>query len=219
MARRPVRGPPDGNRFILLRNVELVWLSDHGEVTLSVLNTPERAVFPVRELLDDLQRPFPGTITGLDHGTIRALLQLDPFVDLVPVANFRPRLVAPRFPKADEPNVFVGSGTGSGGDVVEFRRTVTATDLQSEVDYAGTIVDQSAGWLSALGIGPQDSETVKNIFTNSSSTERSVGQAVTVGITFNTQGDEQYGVIAFYDTIFETIAFNTFPEPVNPVTL
>jgi hypothetical protein len=212
-------GPPEGNRIILLRNVELVWLVDNGQITLSVLSTPERTAFPVRELLDDLQRPFPGTVTGLDHDTIRALLQLDPFVSLLPIPNFRPRLVPPRFTKVDEPSVLGGSGTGPGGDVISFTHTVITTDLHTEVNIAGTIVDQSAGWLSSLGIGPQESQTVKNIFTNSSSTEKSVGQAVSVSITFNTQGNEQYRVIAFYDTIFETIAFDHFPQAPNPGTL
>jgi hypothetical protein len=211
-------GPPDGNRIICLINVEIVWLVVNGGVTLSVLSTPERAAFPVRELLDDLQRPYPGTVTQLDHDTIRSLLRLDPFVSFSPIGNFRPRLIPPRFTPADQPNVFVGSGTGPGGDVVTFSHTVVITDLRTEVSFSGTIVDQSAGWLSFLGIGPSDSKTVVNTFTNSSARQRTQGETISVSITFNTQGDEQYGVTAFYDTIFETMAFTGFPT-VNPTQI
>lgn len=204
----PGKGPGLGDVIVYLRNAQLVWLAQDGQVTLALLGQESVDNPSVGDLLSDLRESDPARRrTGLDTATIRSLLRLDPFVDL---GGRRGPEVAPPILRL----VPVRPGLGSSGPVTlpasrydlevtygvfqdrshEFTHTVQQTDLAATTDFTLLTESFRKGFLSFLGMGVSESATVKTHVTQGSSRQVTTGTEVRQQVAFHAQPGESYSV-------------------------
>jgi hypothetical protein len=195
-------GPGQGDMFIYLRNVKVVWLIGNGELGFTVIGTDGERAFPAQDLLSDKQSILgapasqpSGPVTNLNLDAINMLLDLDPFV-----GNISPPLAPPRFVHGDPQG---GDATAAQGAVpLSITHQVTSTDATSQKSMSAEITDYKPGWLDALFGGNVSTEnTITLTYSSSSQVSTDSKQVVLVHV---------YGAYKFevwFDTLFGTLAF------------
>ncbi len=214
-------GPGAGDRIVILKNARIVWMTDNQlNPSLHLLGYNSQAAYSVATLKLDLAELTPapkpptlpgvrggrdadrkgpsiGSRTGLNRECIEDLLNVDPFATGGEFAL----LDDDRFAYGD---VFEGSG---GNDTFTFEHEVTDTDFMARERFRTYVRDQKAGFLSFIGIGPEETERVESTNTYGHSEEVSESEMVSVSFEIHSPGTEPYAVRARYDRIFGTFAF------------
>jgi hypothetical protein len=145
------KGPGLGDCIIMRTNVRVAWMADpDGGITLYVLPGSRLTAFTVDSLLSDPQK------SGLDPGTIQALLNLDPFAAGGPDAD----LPQPRFCKEKSWQINYGADVGYTAS-----HEITEEDMTTSVSFTTHAEDQSPGLLSFLGIGVTEEKHTKHTLT------------------------------------------------------
>jgi len=204
-------GPGLGDRFIYLRNVKVAWLIANGALSYSVLGTDGIRSYPAQNLISDAAAIAAssgsvtvGPVTNLDAATLKALLNLDPFI-----SNPSPTLLPPRFVPNDPPSAG-GNGTDPSGDAFTVTHDVSVTDTTTQTNVSTTISDYKPGWLIGL-LGDNQSTENQMTFTYTSANQVNTEQKQTATVTFFAgPNDPPYLVGLFFDRLFGTFAFTPF---------
>ncbi len=196
------QGPGIGDRIIYLEDVQLVWLAGNGQLRLSMLGHGQLRSPTVQMLKED--RSGRSTVTGLDAQTIDALLALDPFA-----ADAQ---AAPPQDRFSHHKTYGIDGTLA----ASLSQSTTSTDQQAVAEYRSRIDDSRKGFLSYLGIGISETETVKTVITVSDSTQVSQSQTVTATVQFFAAPGEHYSVEVYYDRVFSSFAFRKIIDAAQP---
>ena len=196
-------GPGVGDMIVYLRNVEMAWLSNDGEISLVLLNYQRVSINSAQQL----KRNIHNNPNGLSPEMVQNLLKLDPFATFGPNAG----LSSSRFVKVGEVEV-------NGGDYNQsFSKNITQTDTQSESKFSTTVTEFSKGWASHFGVGITENQTktTSNVWASSNSTSSS--QTTSVGFSLNAEIDEIYAAAVYFDRVFGTFATKQVPLNPNPV--
>ncbi len=211
-------GPGSGDRIILLKDVELVWLYGQHQFRLGYLGHERTVSYTMKYLIENLETGR----TGLSQETIKQLLLLDPFIErdkraftlrsiltegATSTSTRASGLPIPRFVYVDTYEL-----GGAGNDQYNFKHTITASDLNTTTDYSEKVEKFSPGWLSILGIGPQENKKVMTRVTQSSTTEVTTSETVEVKVALYAEEGEDYAVAAYYDRVFGSFAFREVEE-------
>lgn len=205
-------GPGVGDRFVYIRNVRIAWVIFQGQLSFTVLGDDGVRDFTARELSADATAmaapggPLAGPVTGLDAGSVRALLSLDLFV-----GNPLPTLPQPRF-EVNDPASIGGGDTGTGGDMVTATHEITTSDTTVRNTVWTQVTDYKPGWLSAL-FGTNQSTENQMALTCQSTVQTVVDDKQTVSVYFFTGPNQPaYLVGLYYDTLFNTLVFTPWPQ-------
>lgn len=191
-------GPGVGDRIVYLRNVKFLWVADDGNLTLTLLGWEEEK----RPAIDWIKKHLGGEI---DREVGQALLDLDPFVAGGPSVKLSPD----RFEPLDKPLDVSGWG-GCDGETVDFR--IKKGDRIAETAYTIRIEDYRPSWLSFLGLGVTERETVMTKITQSTVTEEEHEQVTSMEYELCCEKDESLGLVQIYcDRLFGTFAFRIVP--------
>lgn len=220
----PGAGPGQGAEiFLVLQHVKAAWLADNGNLSIAILGTPELGTYPTSVLQSDLAAlvargaapDTPGDSTHIMLQTLRALLQLNPFVSppnipLPPPPALRP----PRFRPVD------GAATrrfvGPTNETVFFTASVQTEDQRAVTQTQSQITDLRKGFLHFLGSGPSEDKTISWKTSLTNLTRRTTGVEITTQYLVRLQQGEKVGVTGYYDSIFGTIAFEPADRPPPP---
>jgi|GEM_PF-7001893 len=198
-------GPGVGDIITYYFNARVLWYSENGRMTLAILGYDGLAQPTARQLKDalvDLQTEPPGTRHPhwkADADAIRSLLRLDPFVD----GGSGAVLALPRFVDVSHGAIEIGGGT----QTFSATHTITSTDLSTTVKTTTTVENDSAGFLSFLGIGVTETQTLQSQISQSTSAQNSTSNTVTQQYTLNGNGHEYYSCEVYFDVVFGAFAF------------
>ena len=192
-------GPGRGDRIIYLRDAQVAWVMLDGDITLALIGYAARAAYTVEQLKSDRSMLDAGmspamTVSQLDHDTIDSLIGLDPMVYINPIRG--PFLPTSRF-------TLLTTEEGDGPETYTVSHSITTTDKSSHKSFNATETEFHAGWVGALGFGP-DSSTHK--VTTSVSEQRSNSVSDEVSATLHMEGNvgSPYRVDVYFDNIFST---------------
>lgn len=205
------QGPGVSDRILYYHNVHGMWLNVNGVVHLGILSATEQVDAAVSDLRADLARNSADRVSGLDDESLRDLLALDPFVHSVNVPFGSVTLPRPRFSLVDDPSTIT---VIHGMPTVSFAKTIAKDDVSVRVDTATHIEVRKPGWLSFVGIGPSESRTTKEFFSQSTATDELVGERLETTVKLNAGVGERYSLTVLYDHLFGTFAFST-PGPIT----
>ena len=102
-------------------------------------------------------------------------------------------------------------------------RTFSITDRWSEQDTEATVKhalmveDQRPGWLSFLGLGPEEVRSTRIRSTHSSLLVATDSKEIRAQVEFGCGPDEVYAVEVYRDRIFGSFAFRSVPIEATPV--
>jgi hypothetical protein len=195
------QGPGRGDRLIYLKNARMLWIVANGSLELTLLGHTGISAVTVGYLQDNVKG-----LPGLNEETIRSMLSLDPLVKWNGESpnspgSRNPILLGPRFRHVEQYEINGGEDTHS------FSTSITQSDLKASCDYTTRTEEYRKGWLSFVGAGVTENETVKTNVTHGSSEEVTEGMTVECSVKLFAEADEMYGVDAYYDAVFGTFAF------------
>lgn len=211
-------GPGRGDRIFYLKDIQIAWVMDRGEVSFTILGWGGEGRFTVETLKADLEALGDnsysfGPLTGLSEDSLRALLALDPLAvgELGPFVLGSPSLPSPRFEC---------KGTdlrGDGGvDTFTVSHTIRTTDRTREVYFTSTVTDFKSGWIDRLFNGAAPGGSKKMTTTHTSTRKVQVSETVRASIQINAPVGDSYRLNTYYDTVFGTFAakeINPFETP------
>jgi hypothetical protein len=196
-------GPGEGDLITYYSNAKVVWFSQNGKMTLALLSADALKTMSVAQLKDGLSylkdKPKGSKDPNLllNANTIKSLLLLDPFV-----ANSSPKLDINRFVKiTQEPLVPNGVYRHT------FTQSIQRTDSRASIKTNLYVEDNSKGFMSALGIGVTEDNLLTIQMTQGLETESSDKTEITLKLTANNNGKENYAFDIYYDKVFGTFAF------------
>lgn len=194
-------GPGFGDVIVYLKNVKFLWFVNENILKLTMLgcdgNMPKLiGVDFLRKNLGDINK------TGLDYGVGKALLDLDPFLLTKSIKPLHDRYR------------FVGEvdqrGTGLEYSI-RFETEFSQEDWRLNKGFTTRVEDYRKGWLSFLGIGVTEDETVKFTSWSENISKTIRVEKAEVDLVFFASNDEIYNVAVYYDRIFSTFAFESVP--------
>jgi hypothetical protein len=191
-------GPGQGDIIYFLKNARVCWFSQGNTMKLALLGWDADEVVTAAFLKQQ------GTQHGLDQKTVDALLKLDPFVAGGPQAN----LPGSRFAPVETIDI---NGAAVTRNVTY---TLTQSNLQQTVNTTVDVENDSAGFLSFLGIGVPETQTLQSTMSQTSATETTSTHTVAKQLQLNGAGNEYYSVEVYCDVVFGTFAFR--PVAVAP---
>jgi hypothetical protein len=198
-------GPGSGDLIAYYRNARILWYSQDGKMSLVLLGADGLAQPTAQQLknvLEDLKTKPPGTKDPqwqVDAGAIESLLRLDPFVAGGPSAILLP----PRFVDVSHMIIEVGGGQQS----VSAMHTISTADVETAANSTTNVENDSAGFLSFLGIGVTQNQVLQSQISQSSSAQAANGQTFSQQYTLNGNGNEYYSCEVYFDVVFGTFAF------------
>lgn len=194
-------GPGIGDVILYLKNAKFLWLAINGKLSLMMLGYEGN--FAKHIGVDFLRRNLANkNATGLDYDVAQALLNLDPFV-----LKKSPSTLSDRFEYRGMVDL-----RGSGDEYTyALEKEFSQTDWRSYMEFTTRVEDYRKGWLSFLGIGVREDETVKFTSWNSSISKTIRGEKTSVELIFAGSIDEIYLVDVFFDRVFGTFAFESVP--------
>ena len=192
-------GPGVGDLILYLENVRWMWVAYNGAITLTYLGF-DRKVFTSagylnQHLPEDLKLVFK---------------QIDPFME----KRFFPSLPPERF----EPitSLSVQGASGCYGEVLSYE--VIKEHTEAKASYTMRVEDYSPGFLSILGMGVTEDET---IMTNVSQTmKKTVAETEKFTVGYNLcagSSEESYTVDVFFDKVYGSFAFRGKNPVVGPL--
>ena len=192
-------GPGAGDRVIYLRDAQIAWVMIDGDITLALIGYGARAAYTIQQLKSDRAMINAGmlpanTVSMLDLDSLNELIALDPMANVNPIRGVS--LPTSRY-------TLLGTEEGDGPETYTVAHTITTTDKSSHKSFNASETDFHAGWLGALGLGP-DSSTHK--MTTSVSEQRSNSVSSDVSATLHMEGNvgSPYRVDVYFDNIFST---------------
>ncbi len=211
-------GPGRGDRIFYLKDIQIAWMMDRGEVSFTILGWRGEGRFTVETLKADLEALEDssyslGPLTGLSGDSLQALLALDPLAlgELGPFVLGSPSLPSPRFEC---------KGTdlrGDGGvDTFTVSHTIRTTDRTREAHFTSTVTDFKSGWIDRLFNGTAPGGSKKMTTTHTSTRQVQISETVSASIKINSPIGDSYRLNAYYDTVFGTFAakeINPFETP------
>lgn len=198
-------GPGAGDLITYYYDAKTVWYSDGSAMRLAILGyggLVQVTAGTLKNQLAALQGQPAGAIdasTHLDADSIRALLELDPFVKDGPNAT----LQSPRFVLASDGAVVMNGGTLT----YNAQHQITQTDLNTKTTTTTRVETDNAGFLAFLGLGVTDTRTLQSQISQSSSTQIALGKTVSQSYVLNGNGTEFYACEVYFDTVFGSFAF------------
>ncbi len=195
-------GPGVGDLIVYLKDVEMAWLSENGNISLALLNYDRTVVNSVQFLKQNMNN-HPN---GISAESVQQLLKLDPFSN-----SSNASLSSSRFTKMGELEV-------NGVDYTQsFSKNITQTDTQSESKFSTTVTEFSKGWASHFGVGitQNQTKTTSNVWASSNST--STSQTTSVGFSLHAEIDEIYALEVYFDKVFGTFATKKVSLNSNPI--
>ena len=203
-------GPGHGDLIVYLKNMKLCWfVNGNGPLQIAVLGHDGFAIASA----DFLKTGLTSGVDGLDPATIKALLALDPFVQLGNVSVLGPGIVLPagRFVLLDTIDL-------NGGEAKKIETKIISTQDSTQTTKTSVQVENDkAGWLSFLGLGlPQDLTTTATM-TQSSTSQTTSTQTISNTIDLFAQPEEKYTVEIYCDVVFGTFAYRSVTSLVVPV--
>jgi hypothetical protein len=206
-------GSPNGDKFVYLKDVRVLWVIAGGELSFTVLGFDGEREWLGADLLSDqaaLRGAGPdsrGPKTNLDPASVDFLLGLDPFA-----STPNPTLSAPRFVPNEVPTD--AGDAGPTGSQRTQTHQVTTTDINSQVQVVSTIADSTPGWADALfGSNQSTDTTITLTYSVADSVTTSQSQEVTVNVWGN------FGFRMWNDNLFGTLAFMEIaPQDRKPIT-
>ena len=196
-------GPGQGDLISYLAGVRALWYAKDGQVQLAILGYDSFVQETASQLvarLAALESQPAGTIDAearVDAPTLRAILALDPFIGGGAAVPLDPARYA----------YWNTVQVGGGSESVTAAHQMSSTDTQAQTHVQTFAETDSAGWLSALGIGVTESRTVTTQTTQSSSSQVANGQTVSQTYTLYGDGAHFYASEIYYDRVFGTFAF------------
>lgn len=185
-------GPGNGDLIYFLKNARLCWFTQGGPLQLALLGCDG-----IGSITAGFLKSQQSAQSGLGPATIQALLALDTFVSGGPQAQ----LPKPRF-------ALIKTAEVNGGDwKYRLGYTFTQQDAKATIETKLTVTDMKEGWLSFLGIGPEQTgvTTVSSSF--SKSTQNTAGSTITHLVDLVAAPMEIYSVQIYLDVIFGTFAY------------
>jgi hypothetical protein len=207
------KGPPDGNRFIYLKNVLAVWSNVNGNVGLTIIDPGSPTADSGDALANDLQVLSAGNIpeSGLDPASIQSMLDFDPYYVLkklsaIQIQERPPLLGPPRFVPLSPPGA-TGRGTSNTGDVFSLATEVITDTSTSTASKSTTVTDAKPGWIDVLFGIDSNVETTTTITTsNTVTSDQKTDATVTNTVTMFSAGiNDPYNINLYYDTFSQTI--------------
>jgi len=190
-------GPGIGDIIAYLKDVELMWVVEKGQINLTILNWSMIGL----EEVSRLQSEIDDNANGLTRESVEALLALDPFV----AGGTGAALPADRF--IEHETYFLNGPVLE--DLLEY--TVTSSDRQGSAEFQIQIDELRKGFLSFLGIGVTENSTTKITTIHSTSIEQTSGERATASVRFYSAADKPYAVTVYFDRAFGTFAFREYP--------
>jgi hypothetical protein len=198
-------GPGVGDIITYYFNARVLWYSENGKMSLAILGfdgSAQPTAQQLRNALAELSMQPAGTkhpVWKADAAGIESLLRLDPFVAGGSAAVLTP----PRFVDVSHGAVEIGGGT----QTFTATHTITSTDLATKVNTTTTVENDTAGFLSFLGLGVTQTQTLQSQVSQSNSSQDSTAKTVTQQYTLNGNGNEYYSCEVYFDVVFGAFAF------------
>jgi hypothetical protein len=200
-------GPGVGDVISYCYNARVVWYSFNGTMQLGLLGYEgflQKNVSELQESLAVLKTKVAGTVdtasSQLDSVSLSALLALDPFasggpgVDLSTLSRFS--LVSPR------------TQISAGQQKFSQSYTLTQADLETKAQTNTFAQQDSPGFLSFIGLGVTDQNSLQIQITQSVTKQATVGQTFTQGYTL-LEGPDAFEI--YFDKVYGAFAFRIVP--------
>jgi len=192
-------GPGHGDIVSYLRRARFVWTMVRGDVSITMIDSEMvygRTADELRADYDELATQPAGTLglrSDLDRQTIGGLLGLDVFVG----------------PWDSSRLEYVTNNSLAAGQIWNdgLCRSYLATDKVARSTNKTTVTRTEGGWLSEIGIGPDDGSTSTSV---TQSSARVDSNTVNVCATFELSravADPRFDVDVYFDKQFGTFVF------------
>jgi hypothetical protein len=202
-------GPGVGDLITYYYNARVVWYADGQAMHLAVLGLDGTVQINASKLTAAwvaLQSQPKGTIDPVSHldvDSLHSLLLLDPFFNGTQGANPTAPLAGPRFVPVSNHVVEI-----AGGQLTEqFTHQFSTTDLRTTQTTQINSQTDKAGFLSFLGIGVTDSNTIQTSISQGTALQNTSGQTATQSFTFNSNPTENYSCEVYFDIVFGSFVF------------
>jgi len=204
-------GPGVGDLITYYYNARVVWYSKNGVMSLAVLGQDginQTTAQQLKTALEGLQGKPAGTQdpnVHCDAAAIQSLLDLDPFV----AGGSSAVLAGPRFVDISQGAIEIGAGS----QTYTASHSLTKTDMTGIARSTTDVENDSAGFLSFLGLGVPQTQTLQSQLTQTTAAQTSTGQTFTQTYTFYGDGNEYYSSEVYFDVVFGSFAFRDVTPP------
>jgi hypothetical protein len=216
-AKSSIGGPGAGDIFYYYYNARVLWYSNNGKMSLLLLGfdgDEQPSASQLASAYVALRTKPAGTMDPnlhLDLSSIKALLNLDPFISISANGDLSidpgAPLASPRFVPADVDGARGTIEMGAGQRTVAVGHTRTSTDLNATALTTASVETDVKAFLAFLGVGVPQTQILQSQITQTSSTENAVGQTITDSFTLNANGHEYYSCEVYYDNVFGAFVF------------